>query len=322
MYAYLFEHPKSEARHNALSIGGNRVAFFIDPVLEHTELTQSACGQHWAVTFFKGSTFELTLGVRLTRETLDTCPPTLARAIWLDNQDNSENNTQLLEQASRFIRKSTTLEAERIIALTRNRALLSDRDALAYFSSSEEQFRRLVLELCLAVAYRQVLQRSMMRLTESVKGKLPDQTLALYEDILHFNASDYFRYPVRLENHELFPAWDWLTEHHRLPVFNTELTSQLGSVALLLQEQREKARDKQEQEEREARRAAEQAQALQEQKMEKAYSRRSTWLGIALAGLSLLSLVELTPQHFKDAYSNWIVPYTSFITAQANDSNE
>ncbi|ART82523.1 hypothetical protein CBP31_07730 [Oceanisphaera profunda] len=318
MYAYIFKSPRHEASQAPLKINNNRVAFFIEPVLRHATFSQSHCGLHWAITFFKDSKFEQTLGVQFSRELIKTSLPSLARAVWLDNKDNSVNNTPLLEHASRFIRNSDTLEAERITPLTKSRDVLTDRDAVAYFSASEDQFKRIVLQLCLVVAYRQMLQNTMLKLTESVKLRQPVSTLALYEDILHFNAGDYFRYPIKLESHELFPVWEQLALHYKLEAFNEELTVQLASVALLLQEQRENARQEQEKKDAIASAQARQEKIWQTQSMEKSFNRRCAWLGIVLGVLSLfslLSLVELTPQHFKSFSNNWITSQVNTVSA-------
>jgi hypothetical protein len=318
MYAYIYDQPHPSASETALRIGDNRVAFFIAPILENARFRQSHCGNYWEITFFKNSCFQQILGVQLTDSEQDKkCE---AKAVWADNKHDVAMNAQLLPPVSWFIRKSTTLQADKIVPLTSTRGLIVDRDAVAYFSDKADQFKRIVLELCLAVAYRRVLEESMARLTASVKARDSEKTLALYEDILHFNAGDFFQHPVIIKNHELFPVWDLLAEHHKLQVFNTELTAQLANVSLLLHEQRERARAQQVLEEQEQRRAQARLRDEQEQKREKAFSRRSTWLGIVLAGLSLfslLSLVELTPQHFESAYRNWVEPYVPTISADA-----
>lgn len=324
VYAYIFKSAKPEANLLPLRVNNNGIAFFIEPILNHAKFSQSKCGQYWAVTFFESSKFEQTLGVQFSQDILNSSPACLARALWLDNKDDSTNNARLLELASRFIRNSDTLDADRITPLTRSRDLLTDRDGLAYFSASEDQFKRIVLQLCLVVAYRQVLQSTMINLTESVKQGETTKTLALYEDVLHFNAGDYFRHPVKLESHELFPVWEQLVVHYKLQSFNAELTSQLASVALLLQEQRERIRHSQEQAEIKANMEANQARVLQEKKMEQAFSRRSTWLGIVLGGLSLfslLSLVELTPQHFKNFANNWLTSQVDTVSTDINNSS-
>lgn len=92
---------------------------------------------------------------------------------------------------------------------------------------------------------------------------------------------------------------------------NCELTEQLTHVGLLLQKHRERLRYEQEENKKHALAEAEKARREQEVKMERSFNRRAARLAFVLGALSLfslLSLVELTPEHFSSAYSNWLQP--------------
>lgn len=96
----------------------------------------------------------------------------------------------------------------------------------------------------------------------------------------------------------LLYGWLW---YLLLPVTN----------GLLLQKHRDRLRYEQEENKKQALADAEKARREQEVKMERSFNRRAARLGFVLGALSLfslLSLVELTPEHFSSAYSNWLQP--------------
>lgn len=330
MYALIYKDPISKAKDQPLRVKTqdddtqeSDVKFFIPPILDYADFRQSSCKKFWSITFFKGSAFEQTLGVNIHDEEPEVSH-CLAKAAWIYSERSiSEGSSDLLQRASQFLRKSATLSGETVNHLTRRSSLLTDRNGVVFFTEQptkdarffgEDRFKRIVLELCLALAYRNVMLDFMQQLTRTIKSKQTEQTLTLYESILYFNAGDYFRYPVNLENHELFPAWKHIAEHFKLQELNCELTEQLSHVALLLQKYRERIRHEQEESKKEALAKAEKSRREQEIKTERAFNRRSARLAFALGVLSLLSLlalVELTPEHFQAAYQNWLEPLIS-----------
>ena len=329
MRAFIHDHDRKINGPRPLQINGN-IAFFTAPIKETSEFLTSEDGKIWQLRFFIGSAFQKTLYVEFN----DNGPGNislLGRACWCDNGKNAENDTRLLPAASLFLRNNAdTLSLAKGEHLSANRTLLVDRDGFAYFSADNDQFKRIVLCQALALAYIEVFKTSMADTTKSVRDNRSDETIALYEKILRFNAAYYFTLPVLVDRHELFAAWKVLCEHYHLKVLSEELTHQLSDVAALLSRQRDKqkaedeakrqaeenaymqeqaARDAREEKARADLRALEkQALAKQKAREDKADKRRNLGLSLAglfLTGMSLLSLFQLTPTQFLDNASQW-----------------
>jgi hypothetical protein len=167
---------------------------------------------------------------------------------------------------------------------------------LTYLSPDQEQFERVVLCQSLAVAYSEVLNQCMTQLTEVLKAKRYADLQQLYEQVIQFNASDYFSRAIKQDRHVLSTIWDALRCHWHLDEVNKELTSQLTSVAGYLQARRD--------------RNADTRQARRDRQLNYALGIGSLLFTL----LSAASLVELTPEHFSAAYDNWIAP----VVDQAN----
>jgi hypothetical protein len=328
MQAFIHDHKRTINAPRPLQINGN-IAFFTAPIKDTSELLMSGDGKIWQLRFFIGSAFAKTLYVEFN----DNGPPNislLGRAYWCDNGNDANNDARLLRAASQFLRNSDTLTLAKGERLSADRTLLVDRDGFAYFSADNDQFKRIVLCQALALAYIEVFQTCMADTTKSVRDNRTDETIALYENILRFNAAYYFTLPVLVDRHELFAAWKVLCEHYHLNVLSGELTQQLSDVAALLSRQREKQKAadeakrqaeenayKQEQAARDAREdkaradlmaLEKQALAKQKAREDKADKRRNLVLSLAglfLTGMSLLSLFQLTPTQFFDNASQW-----------------
>ena len=216
---------------------------------------------------------------------------------------------------SQYIRGSATLEAKQFIETTNNRCFVADRDAIGYVSNSQSQFERVMLCLALAVAYRSVIHDFMNKVTQATNSENIDQLLVLYRQILSFNAGNYFRYPVDLNSHELRIIWDTIHKNWCLQELNQELTNQLTAVAELLRAEQ----DRKDAETKEDLAKLESANAEQQAKRENSFNRKATIAGVFLGVLSVLALVELTPQHFTSAYTNWLQPIVNTVvtTSQA-----
>jgi hypothetical protein len=311
MQAFIYQHHKKINPTRPLQIHGANIAFFTDPVMETSEFLSSDDGKLWQLKFFKNSAFEKTLFVDFNGNVPSNVPP-LGRAYWHDNQHNASNDLGLLPAASISLRGSNSLTLAKAKVLTANRTLLADRDGFAYFSGDEDQFKRIVLCQALAIAYVQVITTCMADTTKSVLNNRTDETIALYENILRFNAAHYFTLPVLVGRHELFAAWKVLCEHYHLKVLSQELTQQLSDVAALLSGQREKQKvadeAKRQAEEAASRELEKQARAAQKAREDKADKRRSSLLSVVsvfLTAMSLLSLFQLTPTQFVDNVSQW-----------------
>lgn len=332
-----------------LSISDNRpaakrrekddVLFLISPMTAYRTLHQSREDPNcWELTFFLHSGFSLTLNVTLATTPLPDSDwryqNVLAKAIWLKKEQYQSVTEQQIQDISQFLRRSNAVGRSSMKLTTHDRYLVNDRDGLAYCALDAQQFKRIVLCQALAVAYSQVMGDCMDRLVPALKERQYDALPDLYESVLFFNASDYFSHPVRRARHELFAAWELIRDHWHLDEMNRELTEQLAGVASLLEEHRDrqatklrhdeimrqKQRDKeaeaQRQEALEQQRQAEQAAEERRRDADRAEQRKNRKFNVIMGvtsviiGIfSILSLVELTPDHFTQAYANWIAPW-------------
>ncbi|MFN3882771.1 MAG: hypothetical protein ACK4L8_15220 [Nitrincola lacisaponensis] len=302
MYAYINiiscnEKPQSL---QPLRINQGSVSFFINALCSNCAFEQQYINPNsYVLTFFSGTGFELTLQVEFFLQPLtpEQSKDVKAKAAWFNNGYQTGNNDQYAQSMSQFLRGSDALQLDSLTATTQNRYLVNDRSGLAYFSGDSDQFRRIVLCQALAVAYSQVMSQCVEQLTTTLRSDDCDALLSLYEQILFFNASDYFAHPVKLERHELFTAWNLIRDHWHLNELNEELTNQLSSAAKFLQANRDR-------EKQEAKQEAEARQTKRDRKANFAIG----FATLLLTFLSIVSLVELTPDHFSSAYQNWIAP--------------
>lgn len=301
MHAYISDKKNHRiAIQDQLTIAGNAVAFFIPHIAGTTNFKASADQKRWQLKFFVGSPFEQELFVSFDPDD-NEIKWVVGKACHLNNSANSERNPALLEEASMFLRNSKTLELNQGRELSAGRLLLADRGDFAYFSGDQNQFMRIVLCLALAISYKKVLYQCMGQLKDHIRAGNNEGTINLYQDILRFNAADYFSLPVAVERHELYSAWDVLHDHYKLGQLSQELTQQLTDVAVLLQAARERElalhTAQQRKIEEESRRT--------EDKKDKGRALVLTLAGVALTAASLLSLVQITPKHFKEFGDGW-----------------
>ncbi|MGP5562075.1 hypothetical protein ACTXPD_07590 [Vreelandella alkaliphila] len=359
MYAYIYSGETSFETLPSLTIDKKSINFFIKPLMAGSQFQQQIQGpETWQLTFFKQTKFSITLTVRLYEKPLSSDESNcIAKAAWFNNEFQTANNEQFSQAMSQFLRGSGALSLDQLMPTTQARYLVNDRSGLAYFSASADQFRRVVLCQALAVAYSQVMSQCMEQLSTTLKGKKYSEILTLYEQILFFNASDYFSLPVKLERHELFTVWKLVRDHWHLNELNRELTGQLSSVATFLQgyrdrvemksrqeerqrqyqreknqerrdkqateargEERERRRKRERDEERirqqreEEQREAEKTIAEREAKRDRKINYAIGFASLLLTFLSIVSLVELTPEHFSQAYKNWVTPVIENIS--------
>ena len=321
MHAYICKKTKALDARNPLRIKDQNVAFFIDPLERNSSFLSSDDGNKWHLSFFATSPFPQEVVVYIDCNEGEK-KRFLGKSCWLNNAGSSEKNAELREEASLFLRESKTLALEQGRELTFGRFLIADRDGIAYFSKDPDQFRRIVLCQALAIAYTQVLYDCIAKLTEHVKGGSVDDTLALYESILRFNAADYFSLPVLLDRHELFAAWQVLSEHYKLSLLSQELTQQLSDVATLMHAKREQERYRQEKEKEKRenllRDSAAEETLRQKERGDKKDKRRNFWLALIGVCLTATSLLQLTPKQVKESASAWGAWWNEPSTAQAN----
>ena len=301
MQAYILECTTHLPAGQRIQIDNREVAFFIQPVAEGSVLQEVAAG--WELCFFKGSLFEQKLCVSFDDKDRKKA---VALACWLDNKNSAANNHTLITQASRFIRQSDSLGLDRSTELTANRALLVDRNGMAYFAFDRHQFKRILLCYALAYAYARVFRNCKTELTRSIRANDFLRTMALREAMLRFNAEHHCSLPVEPGSHELFSAWTVISEHYQLQKLNHELTQQLSDVAAYLADRK----DKDDREQRES--LASEAQAQKEAR-ERREKRNAGWLSVAavmLTAASLLSFFQLSPTQFfqnTHAWKTWLV---------------
>ncbi|WP_311944521.1 hypothetical protein [Halomonas piscis] len=320
MYAYITAGGNGNSDLAPLRIGKGKVSFFIKPLKNYCHFSQHPQNPDtWYLTFFNQTEFAIDLTVRVMKEPMPKdealANRVLAKAVWFNNEFQSSNNEKFAEDMSQFLRGSSALTMDKLIPTTHGHHLVTDRNGLAYLSGNADQFKRIVLCLSLAVAYSQILRRCEERLTFALKRREYDSLPELYENILFFNASDYFSHPVSLDRHELFAVWKLIRDHWHIDEINEELTEQLAGVSSLLKEHREqeaaKFRLEAAERKRNAEKAADERRMIAEKKEQRKDRKFNVTIGIAslVVGIfSIISLVEITPTHFKQAYQNWVTP--------------
>lgn len=263
--AYICEKPNHDVSYDRqLKIDDHEIKFFIEPVLSSSAFQQTEDQENWFLRFFINSPFETQLYVRmfecdLKSEFTHPVKQELGRACNLNSLDNQSSREQLRSAASRFLRGSDTLKLDQNVKqLAHDRELLTDKNGFAYFSSSPWQFKRLVLCHALVIAYTRVINKQIQDLASFAKSGSESEILALYENVLRFNASDFFSLPVTRISHEIYPAWTALSKHYELASASDEFIAQISDIAKLLRvfedratanrlsatERREKARDR------------------------------------------------------------------------------
>lgn len=237
----IYDSPKRGAGTEPLQIAGGDIAFLLDPLIDQQAFTQTG-KDHWHLRFFTGTGFEQVFEVCFFIG--DDAPVKearpLARACHLIESGEPRNRVSVVEEASMFLRGSRTLDPNKLTMFSAEKGLIADRDGIAYLSKNANQFRRIVLCQTLAVAYQNVLYACMNQLADNVRKRADEATMSLYERILRFNASSYFRQPVKTKMVELFPAWQVLQTHYRLDDLSQELMAQLTDVAALLRARQER----------------------------------------------------------------------------------
>lgn len=319
MEAYIYKVTNSASfPATPLKIDDKNIGFLTTPLMSYSKFKQNEQG-NWQLTFFADTPFEISLRVDFKQDGEGYKGRREAQGIWIDRNVDIDNIDDLAKQTfatiSQYIRGSSTLEAKQFIETTNNRCFVADRDSIGYVANSKSQFERVMLCLSLAVAYRSVIHDFMNEVTQATNSENIDQLLVLYRQILSFNAGNYFRYPVDLNSHELRIIWDTIHKNWCLQELNQELTNQLTAVAELLRAEQ----DRKDAESKEDLAKLETANAEQQAERENSFNRKATIAGVFLGVLSILALVELTPQHFTSAYNNWLQPIVNTVvtTSQA-----
>lgn len=274
-----------------LRINDKNVGFLIAPLMEHCCFKQSSNRKAWCLTFFEGSSFERTVTIFFQDDPDRLTDP---KALWIDTRMQSAHHAHE-ERASQFLRGSNTKKVDEAICRNQNMRLLVDRENMVLLSNNRERYERIILCQALAIAYKDALSTCTLELTECIKSNDETRLITLYENMLRFNAADYFSHPIdQQKSHELFNIWEQLSKHWRLNELRQELTAQLADVANLIKEQRSK-------QEQEVHRQWQ--ETLQEK--DRGFNRKAIFISVVVTTLSLLTLFQLTPDTFIAFWSSW-----------------
>lgn len=297
-----------------LRIDGMEVKFLREALLQGCEFSEivNERGGVWHLRFFSDSPFVCTFLVFHSRVRADLAPKEAGEALFeqlaacvgidpkarrlfkggrliLIQQEMSES---ALSFASLFLRGSKSL-AEHQFELRGNRQLAIDPSGIAMIGTAiraDYLLQRYSVLLALARAYQYAVDLAIDEFAMLSTG-LHDATVRAQLDRLRrqslvFSARYLFAQAVRLDTLDLRYTWERLAQVHHLRETHEELSEQLEAVHAL---------------------SAFDQQKLDSQR-EKQTQDRITWLGLAIALMSLLSLVEITPEKFVEFFRAWLPP--------------
>ncbi len=298
----------------ALTIGGAEVKFFKDALRQGCRFFRlaaevSANADIWQLEFFTDTRFASTMFVisRPLRqsEALDQVSNALfnelalalgisasagllidsGRVLW----QSLPFDAPAVAGASKYMRGTNSLTAldfeerggRRLSVEPRGLALISNAPNVAFI------FQRYCMLLALLRAYQYAIDSAVDSLAElaaqPASSDASAQLSALRRDSLVFAARFLFARPVRLDTVDLRFVWARLSEVNHLRESHVELSEQMDAVHSLLlhdEENRDDAREK----------------------------RAQHWLtliGLMLAMISLLSLVDVTPEKLSEFWHAW-----------------
>ena len=323
-FAYIME--ASQPLHGAtpLLIDGKSVSFFIEPVLRYSRFRRrpqrqgdtdtaavNSAVEEWELTFFACSAHCLRLrvvfsstpwsGSRARHEGV------LAKVGWWCRWSGSRPGDRDVTAMSQFLRESCSLEANAFTSLG-NCDIACDRNGVALVGGPRAQFQRLVLCQALAAAYHRLMSVKMLELTNHLKHRCDEDLAKLQEQVLAFNAGDFFCEPVDISRHQLQVVWRHVFQHWQLEQTNKQLTRQLSDITGLLSAQWERSAQRAREERRMRERSAAKRQEAYRALKQAALSRRAhrTDITLSLIGLlSLLSLIQILPGDVGEFIAAW-----------------
>lgn len=304
----------------SLMIGGGEIKFFKDALrqgcrfyrlnIDTSTAPNSVGTEIWQLEFFTDTRFACTMFVisrpLMPSEDLDQVTNALfnklalalgispsagllidsGRLIW----QALPFEAGVVANASKYMRGTNSLTSadfedrsgRRLSVEPRGLALISDAPNVSTI------FQRYCMLLALVRAYQFAIDSAVDALAEltaqSACAAASQQLSNLRRDSLVFAARFLFARPVRLDTVDLRFVWARLSDVNHLRESHTELSEQLDAVHSLLQhdeEKRDEAREK----------------------------RGQFWLtliGLMLTMLSLLSLVDVTPEKLRDFWRAWV----------------
>ncbi len=188
-----------------------------------------------------------------------------------------------LQQASQFLRGTSTLSAKEFTCIS-TLQVVADAHGLAIVCGmyAEARFQRVCQSIALSCAYRSVLHKLIIALSKVglESGNSAEKTL---KEWAHFLSAYYFSEPIRQNTIELSEIYGAVHTRHKLTLLAKEATEQLQLLAKLVRLDRTEKQGHQ----------------------DKRFQLRLTKLGLALAIIGLLQVVQITPKTFKDFWQGW-----------------
>jgi hypothetical protein len=313
---FSYSGPPMELALEPLQIDGKPIKFFCDSILkgcsfDTVQLTDSSL-QLWRLRFFIGSRFASTLfvirksiaeseltqmdrrhaglfaelgnAVKLDRNTSTLID--VGRMIWLASSDAFAPQAECV---SRYLRGSSTLKLADF-SERNGRKLVIDARGMGMIALGDhvgDIHARHTLLLALVRAYQDAFEsasRELANLSAEPESASTSAKLSLlHRDSLVFAARYIFARPVRMHTVELRFVWEDLAQANHLQSAQAELSEQISAVHSLLQYDEEKRDQKRD-------------------------SRNQFWLtliGLSLALISLLGLVEITPTSLRNFWAAW-----------------
>lgn len=295
-----------------LRIDGMEVKFLREALLQGCEFSEivNERGGIWHLRFFSDSPFVCTFLVFHSHVRADLAPKEagealfeqLAASVGIDPKARrllkggrliliqQEMSESALSFASLFLRGSKSL-AEHQFEQRGNRQLAIDPSGIAMIGTAiraEYLLQRYSVLLALARAYQYAVDLAIdefaMLSTGLHDASARAQLDRLRRQSLVFSARYLFAQAVRLDTLDLRYTWERLAQVHHLRETHEELSEQLEAVHALT------AFDQQQ----------------HDSQREKLTQARLTWLGLAIALMSLLSLVDVTPAKFAEFFRAWL----------------
>jgi hypothetical protein len=275
-----------------MKISGKKVRFFTDTILDTSSITAKTDISHIQTVFFEGSRFEMCLTASLSGDEMKS--DCLSRGMFIRGALDQET----LRAASRFLRGSDSLQPEEAESTSQDSWLFVGNGGFVYIGKYADRFERMVLIAMLSRTYVEILETQVKALSAAVReDPVADKSVALYEDMLTFNAGFYQRLPVSLEGHEVSTAWDAFSRSYRIDELREELDAQLSALALWVErDQAKKDAD------------------ARERKQERD-SRRVYRITTGLTLLSLLLTAISTPQETLAEKKDWLA--TAYDTVRS-----
>lgn len=278
-------------KNRGLSLCGQNV-WMLNPILkEQIEVEESVEDDfEMKISFFTKSRFCQTISCRkagfwdVTSDKECIEPPKSGSivlgkiAIAVSVQENDIKQGILLQRASKFIRKSETLNEEELKELPNEWRSLDGRGLVLFGKNCfVAQAKREIFLVMLGLAYYRALQQINDELARMLlENYTIEQLDELYKDASEFNACYYFHNPIEFFRYPTFKAWQDIREAYHLQAKNQEVTSQLVQVHQILSYRQQK----------------------KENQISETRNNRLAFLGILLSALGIIEVIDVLKNWF------------------------